>query len=175
MTRHKFCKLLPMLLLVVGACSVLPEHGDESAPKPAPDVNAMLQRIHAAAAKDQSAILVAPLRSPGVVILQQQAASAMIKGDMDTAAAKLQQALQLEPDSPPLLQAQAELALHQHHWQRAEEKAMDSWKHGPQVGAGCASNWQTVIEVRRLTDDAAGADSAGKFLQRCHAEGVHRY
>lgn len=138
-------------------------------------IEAMLSRIRAAAARDQSAISVVPLRAPGVTVLQQQARSAVIRGDLEGAAAKLAQALAQTPDSPPLLQARAELDLRRRQWRAAEASALDSWKKGPRVGALCARNWQTVIEVRRLQGDAAGADTAGKWLKRCHVEKVHRY
>lgn len=163
--------MLGTMAALLGACASGPQPLKAS---PA-NVDVMLTRIHQAAARDQSAIQVVPLRAPGVQVLQQQAAGATIRGDLDTAADSLQQALRLEPGSPPLLQAQAELALRQHSWKQAELKAMESWKHGPRIGPLCASNWQTVIEVRTLEEDAAGADTAGKWLKRCHAEGVHRY
>lgn len=166
--RGVACALLAGLL---SACATAPHTPSASRA----DVTAMLQRIHQAAAQDQSAITVVPLRAPGVQVLQQQARSAVIKGDLDTAADKLDQALRLEPDSPPLLQAQAELALRRHQWQQAEQKAIDAWEHGPRSGPLCASNWQTVLEVRTLEDDAAGAETARKWLKTCHAEGVHRY
>lgn len=172
MTVH-LCKsiILGAVVVLLGSCA----SGSQQTKTGRANVDAMLTRIHQAAARDQSAIKVVPLRAPGVMVLQQQADSATIKGDLDTASDKLQQALRLEPGSPPLLQAQAELALRQHRWKQAERKALDSWKRGPKVGPLCASNWQTVIEVRTLEDDATGAETASKWLKRCHAEGVHRY
>ncbi|MGA7297780.1 MAG: hypothetical protein WBW92_09765, partial [Rhodanobacteraceae bacterium] len=105
--KHDTCKrcwpMLASCLLAACATSTSPQTNRIS-------VDAMLSRIHQAAARDQSAIHVVPLRAPGVQVLQQQAASATIKGDLDTAEDRLKQALQLEPGSPPLLQAQAELA-----------------------------------------------------------------
>ena len=170
--KHDTCKrcwpMLASCLLAACATSTSPQTNRIS-------VDAMLSRIHQAAARDQSAIHVVPLRAPGVQVLQQQAASATIKGDLDTAEDRLKQALQLEPGSPPLLQAQAELALREHRWKHAEQKAIASWKRGPRVGPLCARNWQTVIEVRHLQDDAPGVSTAAKWLKRCHAEGVHRY
>ncbi len=160
-----------MLALLLAACAATPRTPAASRV----EVDAMLSRIHAAAASDQSAITVTPLHAPGVQVLQQQARSAVIKGDLAAAADTLAQALKLEPNSPPLLQAQAELALRRHAWQEAEQKAIDAWKHGPRTGPGCASNWQTVIEVRTLENDPAAADTARKWLKTCHAEAVHRY
>lgn len=163
--------LLPTVLLLVACTTGSPRH-DASGPV---SVDGMLQRIHQAAVSDRSAIHVTPLREPGVVLLQQQASSAMIKRDYATAAQRLQEALAREPDSPSLLQAQAELALRQNQWQEAEAKALASWEHGPQLGPLCASNWQTVVEVRWLAGDEAGMNEARESLAQCRAKAVERY
>ncbi|HET8897461.1 MAG TPA: tetratricopeptide repeat protein [Rhodanobacteraceae bacterium] len=140
-----------------------------------PDVARMLAAVQAAGAREQSAIEVTPLVDPGVTLLRQQARSAVITGDYDGAAAKLAQALKQHPDSPEIIQQQAELALQRGDWLVAEQRAYRSWQLGPRLGPLCAKNWQTILEMRRLKEDAAGVATARKWIATCHVEGVHRY
>jgi Flp pilus assembly protein TadD len=159
-------------VLCLAACAAAPS------PKPVappPDPAHILAGIRAAGDREQSAIDVVPLTDPGVVTLRQAARSAVITGHYDDAAAKLAQALKLHPDSPDLLQDQAELAIRTHDWAGAERLAYRSWQAGPRLGPLCARNWQTILEMRRIAGDEPGVETARKRIGECRVEGVHRY
>ena len=115
---------------------------------------ALIASIRAAGAQDGSVVNVAPLRPPGVQALLDQAKADEIAGHWHVAASALDQALALDPHAPDVLQDRAEVAVALAQWAQAETLALRSWTLGPRVGALCARNWQTVLEMRRLT--AAG-------------------
>ncbi len=169
---------LPCLLFVVAlldACSLF-------APKPAPPprptmptTTEMVAAIRAAGAREQSVISVNPLRDPGVTALLDAARQDERVGQYAAAAAKLDQALRLSPDSPDLLQDRAEVAVRLRDFATAEKLAHQSWSLGPRLGPLCARNWQTIVEMRLQAGDPAGAVTAGKWVQTCHKPGIPRY
>jgi predicted Zn-dependent protease len=131
--------------------------------------------IRAAGDREKSVIDVAPLRDPGVSAMQDAAQADERAGRYADAAARLDQALKLAPDSPDLLQDRAEIAVRLHDYATAERLARQSWSLGPQLGPLCARNWQTIVEMRLQAGDEAGAAAARKGVQACHKEGVPRY
>lgn len=135
----------------------------------------MLSAIREAGDKEKSAIDVNPLRDPGVAALQDAAEGDLRVGKYSDAAAKLDQALKISPDSPDLLQDRAELAIRLKDYGNAEKLAHRSWELGPRLGPLCARNWQTIAELRRHAGDDAGAASATKWVGQCHVEGLQRY
>ena len=135
----------------------------------------LVASIRAAGAREKSVIDVAPLRDPGVTALQDAAQVDERAARYKDAAAKLDYALKLSPDSPDLLQDRAEVAVRQHDFATAERLARQSWSLGPQLGPLCARNWQTVVEMRLQAGDEPGAAAARKGVQACHKEGVPRY
>ncbi len=135
----------------------------------------MLASIQAAGDKEKSVIDVHPLRDPGVASLQDAAQTDLRTGQYDAAAAKLDQALTLSPNSPDLLQERAELAIHLKDYANAEKLARKSWELGPRLGALCARNWKTIAELRLHAGDDAAATTADKWVKQCHVEGVPRY
>ena len=157
-------------LLLAGCFSVPPQ--DETPVVPAHD---MVAAIRDAGAREQSVIDVAPLRDPAVTAWQDAAQADERAGHYADAAAKLDQALKLSPDSPDLLQDRAEVAVRLHDYATAERLARRSWSLGPQLGPLCARNWQTVVEMRLQAGDEAGASAARKGVQGCHKPGVPRY
>jgi predicted Zn-dependent protease len=157
-------------LLLAGCFSVPPQEE-----KPVVPAHDMVAAIRAAGAREQSVIDVAPLRDPGVAAWQEAAQADERAGRYADAAAKLDQAIKLNPDSPDLLQARAEVAVRLHDFASAERLARRSWSLGPQLGPLCARNWQTVVEMRLQAADDAGASAARKGVQDCHKEGVPRY
>ena len=141
---------------------------------PAPTYD-LVAAIRAAGDREKSVISVNPLRDPGVAALQDSAASAERAGNYAQAAAALDQALKLSPDSPDLLQERAEMAVRLKDFSTAEKLAHRSWSLGPKLGPLCARNWQTVVEMRLQSRDLPGATSARKWVQQCHKPGVSRY
>ncbi|HET6806042.1 MAG TPA: tetratricopeptide repeat protein [Frateuria sp.] len=157
-------------LLLAGCVEAPPQ-----APRPVLPARDMVAAIRAAGAREQSVIDVAPLRDPGVSALEDAARADERAGRFAEAAAKLDQALELNPESPDLLQDRAEVAIRLHDFAAAERLARHSWSLGPQLGPLCARNWQTVVEMREQAGDQAGASAARKGVQDCHKEGVPRY
>ena len=162
-----------LAVLLLAACSQ--PSAPAQATRPTRSDEQMLASIHAAGDKEKSAIDVNPLREPGVANLQDAAAGDMRTGQYDAAAAKLDQAIKLSPNSPDLLQDRAELAIRLKDYANAEKLAQRSWELGPRLGPLCARNWQTIAELRERAGDDAGAANAAKSLQQCHVEGVQRY
>lgn len=143
--------------------------------KPVRPAYDLVAAIRAAGANEKSVIDVAPLRDPGVTALQDAAQADEHVARYKDAAAKLDYALKLSPDSPDLLQDRAEVAVRQHDYAIAERLARQSWTLGPQLGPLCARNWQTIVEMRLQAGDDAGAAAARKGVQGCHKPGIPRY
>jgi predicted Zn-dependent protease len=167
-------------LLVAGSLTGCSWFAPAAKPAPAPALAAaptydLVASIRAAGEREQSVISVTPLRDPGVAALQDSAASDERAGRYAEAAAALDQALKLSPDSPDLLQDRAEIAVRRKNFSVAEELAHRSWSLGPKLGPLCARNWQTVVEIRLQARDLAGATNARKWVQGCHKAGVPRY
>jgi tetratricopeptide (TPR) repeat protein len=171
-TASRLRPVVPALaaLLLAGCFAAGPQ--ERTPDRPAYD---MVAAIRAAGAREQSVIDVAPLRDPGVSAWQDAAQADERTGRYADAAAKFDQALKLNPDSPDLLQERAEIAVRLHDYATAERLARQSWSLGPQLGPLCARNWQTVVEMRLQAGDEAGAEVARKGVQACHKEGVPRY
>jgi hypothetical protein len=131
--------------------------------------------IRAAGDREKSRIDVNPLRDPGVTALQDGAIGDERAGRYADAAARLDQAIRLSPDSPDLLQDRAEIAVRLKDYAGAERLARRSWELGPRLGPLCARNMQTLVEMRLQANDAAGAAVARNGLQQCHVAGVPRY
>ena len=169
-----FC-LLPLLLAasMLAGCGMFAKQ-PSSTPVSAPSYD-LVAAIRAAGDREKSIIDVNPLRDPGVVALQEAAQSDERAGKYAEAAAKLDQALKLGPDSPDLLQDRAEIAVRLHQFTQAEKLAHQSWSLGPKLGPLCARNWQTIVEMRLQAHDADGAATARKWVQQCHKAGIPRY
>ncbi|MDQ6646799.1 MAG: tetratricopeptide repeat protein [Pseudomonadota bacterium] len=168
---------LPLLLLAasfLGGCSMLKTAPPIPAAAVVPAYD-QVAAIRAAGAHEQSIIDVNPLSDPGVAALQDAAKRDEQTGHYADAAAKLDQAMKLNPDSPDLLQDRAEMAIRLKDYARAEQLAHKSWGLGPKLGPLCARNWQTIVEMRLQASDKAGADTARKWVQQCHKVGVPRY
>lgn len=93
---------------------------------------------------------VQPLRDPQVEDLRARATALEQAGDAGAATAVLEQALAITPDDPDLLQWQAELALLQRQWTRAEKLAARSYELGPKLGGLCRRNWATIGHARAM-------------------------
>jgi predicted Zn-dependent protease len=168
--RFRFASATLATLLLAGCFNAPPQ--EEKPVRPSYD---RVAAIRAAGDREKSVIDVAPLRDPGVAGMQDAAQADERAGRYADAAAKLDQALKLAPDSPDLLQDRAEIAVRLHDYATAERLARRSWSLGPQLGPLCARNWQTIVEMRLEAGDQAGAAAARKGVQECHKEGVPRY
>lgn len=169
--------LLVLAAAALGACSLF-QPQPTAPPKPAytpPTTYDMVAAIRAAGAREKSVIDVNPLPDAGVAGLQDAAKGDEQAGRYADAAAKLDQAIKLSPNSPDLLQDRAEIAIRMKDYPLAEKLAHQSWSLGPKLGPLCARNWQTVVEIRLQQNDQAGAASARKWVQQCHKPGQPRY
>lgn len=170
--RFPFKCLLSSALLVAGCSQFSPKVPEQKA---APSSRDMVAAIRAAGAQDNSVIEVKPLRDPAVASLVDAAQQDEQGGHYAEAAGKLDQALQIAPDSPELLQDRAELAVRLGDFTRAEQLAHKSWSLGPQLGPLCARNWQTIVETHLRADDQAGANTARKWVKQCRKADIPRY
>jgi len=168
---HRSLPLLSVLLLAGCFGAARPPEPT----RPAPPSYDLVAAIRAAGDREKSVIDVTPLRDPAVTSLQDAAQADERAGRYPDAAAKLDQALKMSPDSPDLLQDRAEIAVRLHDYAQAEKLAHRSWSLGPKLGPLCARNWQTVVEMRLQAGDQAGAASARKWVQQCHKAGIERY
>ncbi len=168
---------LPSLLLVtvlLGACSLFAPR-PAPPPRPAAPTHGLVAAIRAAGEREQSVISVNPLRDPGVTALLDAAHQDEQAGQYAAAAAKLDQAIKLSPDSPDLLQDRAEVAVRLKDFATAERLARQSWSLGPKLGPLCARNWQTIVEMRLQDGDPVGAATARERVLTCHKPGIPRY
>jgi len=155
--------------LLAGCASAPPQ---PAAPAPASiSTAALIAAIRTAGAQDGSVVNVAPLRPAGEQALLDQAKADEIAGHWHVAASALDQALALDPHAPDVLQDRAEVAVALAQWAPAEKLALRSWALGPRVGALCARNWQTVLEMRQLAGDAAGVTQARAARAACKVSG----
>lgn len=176
---HRFAKHVPLLLLLLitsllAACDLFSRPPPPPAQPPLPNYD-RVAAIRAAGDKETSVIAVNALRDPGVTSLQDAAQQDERGGRYAQAATELDQALKLSPESPDLLQDRAEIAVRLKDYPGAEKFAHQSWTLGPKLGPLCARNQQTIVEMRLLARDQAGADAARKAVQECHKAGVPRY
>ncbi len=174
--RRALHLLMPASVLLLGGCALF-----AASPPPPPAARAarpnydLVASIRAAGDREKSIIEVTPLRDPAVTMLQEEARADERAGHYPAAAAKLDQARKLSPESPELLQDRAEIAVRMGNFAMAETLAQQSWSLGPKLGPLCARNGQTVVEMRLQADDGAGAASARKRVQQCHKAGIDRY
>lgn len=165
--------LLPLLAASLGGCGM--SNTTSSADYGPGFEHDPIAAIRAAGAREESVIKVHALVDPGIAALQQAARRDEQAGHYAAAAAKLDQALKLNPRAPDLLQDRAEMAIRLQDYAAAERLARQSWSLGPKFGPLCARNWQTVVELHARADDPTGAATARKWVQTCHKAGVPRY
>lgn len=165
------------LLLVAGLLAGCGMFATTPPPQTRPSAPAYDQvaAIRAAGDREKSVIDVNPLRDPGISSLQDTARRDEQAGKYADAAATLDQALKLNPESPDLLQERAEVAVRLKDFSAAERLAHKSWSLGPRLGPLCARNWQTIVEMRLQARDTSGADTARKWVAQCHKPGIPRY
>lgn len=160
---------------VLAGCGMFATTPPPPDPRPPLPTYDQVAAIRAAGDREKSVIDVHALRDPGITALQDAARYDEQGGKYADAAATLDQALKLSPDSPDLLQERAEMAVRLKDFSAAERLAHKSWSLGPRLGPLCARNWQTIAEMRLQARDPAGAETARKWVGQCHKPGVPRY
>lgn len=159
---------------LLAGCGMFATTPPPASPPPPPTYD-QVAAIRAAGDREKSVIDVSPLRDPGISSLQETARRDEQAGRFADAAATLDRALKLNPESPDLLQERAEVAVRLKDFSVAETLARKSWSLGPRLGPLCARNWQTIVEMRLQARDATGADTARKWVAQCHKPGIPRY
>ena len=161
--------------LALAACAT----SQPAAPPPASLATATPQQqvaaVRAAAGDGEGELAIQPLRDPKVEDLRAKAERLESQQYYREAAAALDQALEIVPDDPALLQERAEAALLLGDHARAEALARRAFDTGSQVGPLCRRHWATIEQSRLLEGDAAGAAAAKAQIEQCTVAGVNRF
>lgn len=149
-------------------------------PPPAPAVPAVspaqrLAAVDAIGGADDTELTVQPLRDPEVDDLRATAAARRKAGDVPGAAHALDQALQLAPDDPALLQERAETALLAGDFGSAERFARRAIELGSKTGPLCRRHWATIEQARLALGQTVNAASAHAQIEGCTVPGIKRY
>lgn len=160
------------ITLLLGACASAPIQIAEPAP-PAPPPRDLIAEVYALAQVDD-AIVVEPLPDPEVEDLRIEAERAIALRDLENAAKRLTQALELRPGRPDLLQLRAEVALAQMALDEAESFAIASFEGGPKLGPLCRRNWAAIQLAREVRGNLEAAQVARDQGLRCTPEPVIR-
>lgn len=173
-------KFLPSFLVPI-ACGTLLAACSQPAPpakvaaKPDRDPTASVTAIRAAGAKLDSALEVKPLRDPAVDGLLKEARDFEAQGQPAQALDSVRRAEKIAGSAPDILQFEAELLVEMREWRQAGDVAQKAYDAGPKVGALCARNQQTLVEVRSALGDAAGAQQAQVQVAACKQAPPPRY
>jgi predicted Zn-dependent protease len=158
--------------LALAACSETP------APTQAvvkPDTSSALGNIRAAGKQFDSSVEVHPLRDPAVDGLVDQAHKLEAQQQAAPALDKVGEALKIAPNSPDLLQYQAELFVQTNNWNGAVASAQKSYDLGPKVGALCAKNLQTLIEAGNAQTNPTMMTDAKQKMAGCKVPAPNRF
>lgn len=162
------------LALAAAGCASTPQTPQAQAPADAEPAR-MVATVRAAAGSGEGELAVAPLRDPMVEDLRQQAVAHERAGRYGPSAAALDQALQIVPDDPAVLQERAEAALLLRDFAGAEQRARRAFELGAKVGPLCRRHWATVRAVRYAANDGAGAAQAQQQLDACKVAALERF
>jgi Flp pilus assembly protein TadD len=166
---------LAVFALVLAACAT----PQPAAPPPASLTTTTPQQqvaaVRAAAGDGEGELAIQPLRDPKVEDLREKAHRLETQQYYDEAASTLDQALEIVPDDPALLQERAEAALLLGEHAQAEALARRAFDTGSQVGPLCRRHWATIEQSRLLEGDATGATAAKKRVDQCTVAGVNRF
>ncbi|MBS0584389.1 MAG: tetratricopeptide repeat protein [Proteobacteria bacterium] len=171
-SRFVLCVVAASALLV--ACSQ-PAPPAKAAARPDRDPTAAVTTIRAAGAKLESAVEVKPLRDPAVDGLLKQARDLEAQAQPAQALDAVRKSEKIAGPAPDILQFEAELLIQTREWRQAGEIAQKAYDSGPKVGAICARNQQTLVEVRSALGDAAGAAQAQQMVATCRQAAPARY
>lgn len=174
MTRYAPTVATAALSLLLASCVSAPP----PPPPPPVDTTTPAQRvaaIDASGGADDTELSVQPLRDPQVEDLRDSAKRKRAAGDLAGAAAALDQALQLVPEDPALLQDRAELALLLKDDAGAEAFAKRAIDLGSQTGPLCRRHWATIEQSRLARGQKENAASAHAHIEGCTVAGIKRY
>lgn len=164
--------LTPLLLL---ACATAPVSEEAAQSLTSATPAQMVAAIRGAAGDGSGELSVQPLRDPMVDDLRERAEHLHAGGDHAAAAAALDQALELAPEDPALLQERAEAAIWLRDFSTAGALAERAYALGAQVGPLCRRHWATIEQVRLVDGDAQGAASAKAQVDGCKVAGPERF
>lgn len=162
---HLRIALSALGLAMLSACTTTPP----TPPAPAFDAGAASTELD-----------VQPIRDPQVEDLRENAVRLERAGRYAEAAAALDQALQINPDDPALLQERAEAALLNKQFDAAERYAQQALERGSKVGPLCRRHWETIAQVRQarphpLDVPGAGVADARRERDACTVSAPPRY
>ncbi|WP_297800763.1 hypothetical protein [Arenimonas sp. GDDSR-1] len=151
------------LALVLAACS-----RTETTTVPASDLSPeqMLDKIRAQPEVGNEVVFQA-LADEAIVDLHTDALAAEAGGDYALAEKLLDQALQMNPSDPQVLQSRAELAIRNQHWMLAEQYAQRSFDSGAKLGSLCRRNWLTLHYARMAQGRSLPPPQLAKNLNEC--------
>lgn len=157
--RYAIAAAISGLLWVGGCTSVAPTPPRQPAALPnGVTVQQMVASIRQAGTTSADELDVQPLRDPQVEDLRQEAEALQARGLYQDAAGLLQQALQVNPDDPAVLQEAAEVAVLLWQFDEAEQMARRAHGLGSGVGPLCRRHWATVQQVAEARLALASAE-----------------
>lgn len=134
-----------------------------------------MANVEAVSRNDDRELDVQPLRDAQITDLLQLAQAARARGELHAAGDALNQALQITPDDPAVLQQRAEVALLQGEWERAETLARRAVALGSRTGPLCRRHWATIEQSQLARGQTVNAASAHAQIASCTVAGVNRY
>lgn len=102
---------------------------------------------------------------PAVLALMSEAEESRTQGNFDTAAAKLERALRIQPRDAALWHELASVRLQQHKPRLAEDLAKKSNALAHHDRALKRKNWELIARARHLQEDEEGAQEAERKAQ----------
>jgi len=155
--------LLIVLVLALVACS-----RPETTPVPAHDLSPeqMLDKIRAQSEVGNEVVFNA-LADEVILDLQANAGVAEAAGNYAQAKKLLDDALQVNPADPQVLQSRAELAIRDQAWVQAEQYAQRSFDSGAKLGSLCRRNWLTMHYARMAQGRSLPPPQLAKNLNEC--------
>jgi len=155
--------LLILLVLALVACS-----RPETTPVPAHDLSPeqMLDKIRAQSEVGNEVVFNA-LADEVILDLQANAGVAEAAGNYAQAKKLLDDALQVNPADPQVLQSRAELAIRDQAWVQAEQYAQRSFDSGAKLGSLCRRNWLTMHYARMAQGRSLPPPPLAKNLNEC--------
>ena len=152
-----------VLVLALVACS-----RPETTPVPAHDLSPeqMLDKIRAQSEVGNEVVFNA-LADEVILDLQANAGAAEAAGNYAQAKTLLDQALQVNPADPQVLQSRAELAIRDQAWVQAEQYARRSFDSGAKLGSLCRRNWLTMHYARMAQGRSLPPPQLAKNLNEC--------